>query len=257
MYLIDDNNYGELVERCYQRTDGLPGLLRRDYDKIPFGKMPYTKPFVEAVPIIPQAEWEPRIKAMQGKFIRNLYTGTPAEDSQNGLNYCWSFSLAQAIKGQRNVDGQPHVDLCPESLGRDVNWRNAGNYCGNAIAAAAKYGFCDRSFSPKRYSLSPSTWKAGWETEALNHRVLEWYELGVSGNMWAETVTALLLGHGVYFGINWLSHAMWYSALEIVNGKIAAFTPNTWDEGEEMLLTGSKAVPDEAYVILSTVWEPK
>jgi hypothetical protein len=251
MYIIEDDT--DVTQFAHP---GPPGLLPRDYSAVPIGTMPYCTPFAATVPIIPENEWLPRIRMMEGKFIRSIYTGTPPEDTQNGLNYCWSFSLGQAIKGSRDADGQPHVDLCPESLGRDVNWRNAGNYCGSAIAAAAKWGMCDRSFSPKRYSLSPSTWTKGWEQEALSHRVLEWYELGTV-NMWQEVVTALLLGHGVYFGVNWLSHAMWFSELQIVGEKIGAWTPNTWGDGEDMLLTGAKAIPDEAYVIRSSVWSPK
>lgn len=253
MHVITDQNAASYLNENLARHDGQLGLLPRDYSKIPLGRMPYTSPFSESFPVIPESEWEERCKAMQGRFIRNLYSGTVAEDNQNGLYYCWTFSLSQSIKAARDVAGLPHVDLCAESLGHDVGWRNAGNYCGLAIAAAAKAGMCDRSFSPKRYNLSPKTWKTGWEQEALNHRVTEFWELG-QVNMRQETVSALLYGFSVYVGLNWAGHAMSFQELQWKDGKPAIWTPNTWYDGDDWLLTGSKMVPDEAYVVRTTTW---
>lgn len=253
MHIIDDTNYRQYADQTAERNGGELGLLPRDYSKIPLGEMPYTSPFAETFAIIPEKEWESRIKAMQGRFIKDLYTGTPAEDYQNGLRYCWSFSLSQAIKGARDVAGLPHVDLLAESLGRDVSWKNKGNYCGSAIECAAQYGFCDRSFSPKRFNLSPRTWKTGWEAEALNHRALEWWELG-HVSMRQEVVTALLLGFGVYAGINRFGHAVTFMELRIVDGKLAAWTPNTHGEGQDWLLKNDVWIPDEAYVIRTGTW---
>ena len=255
-WIIDDSNYARFVEQHLDRTGGELGLLPRDYRKVPLSSIPGTSPFTTDFPIIPETEWPDRIKAMQGNFPRHIYTGTPAEDTQNGLRYCWAFSLSQAIKGARDRDGQPKVDLLSESLGRDVNWRSVGNYCGSAIECAAKYGMCDRSFSPKRYNLEPSTWKAGWEAEALNHRVLEWWELGHQ-NMRAETISALLYGFGVFTGLNWAGHAMWFAELQMQGGKPAIWTPNTWGDNEDWLLTGSKMIPDEAFVVRVGCWSEK
>jgi hypothetical protein len=235
--------------------NNLPGLIPRDYQEVPLGSMPYCVPFSAEFPIIPEAEWPARIEAMQGKQIRYLYTGTPAEDYQNGLPYCWTFSLSQDIKATRDRDVLPHVDLLAESMGGSVNWRSSGNYCGAAIKWAAERGMCDRSFSPTRYNLRPSTWRSGWEQEALNHRVTEFWELGKI-NMRQEVCTALLLGFSVYVGLNWAGHAMSFQELLLKNGKYSIWTPNTHGDGQDWLLTGSKMIPDEAYVVRTTTWSP-
>lgn len=253
MHIVDEANYLQFVNEHLTRNDGTLGLIPRDYAAVPLGAMPYTSPFTKAFPIIPESEWPDRIKAMQGRFARNLYTGTPAEDDQDGLPYCWAFSLSQALKAARDADGQPHVDLLAESLGGSVGWRKSGNYCGAAIQWAAEHGFCDRSFSPHRYNLSPSTWKPGWQEEAKNHRVLEWYELG-HVNMRAEVCTALVLGYSVYVGLDWAGHAMCFDELLYHDGKLSIHTPNTWGVGNDWILSGVKMIPSEAYVVASTTW---
>jgi hypothetical protein len=157
------------------------------------------------------------------------------------------------VKFARDRAGLPHVDLLAESLGGAVNWRNKGNYCGAAIKYASEHGICDRSFSPKRYDLDPSTWKSGWEAEALNHKPLEWWELGQQ-NMRLETGTALLLGYSVYVGFNWASHAMSLQELQFDGSKFSVWTPNTHGSGQDWLLSGSRMIPDEAYVVRVCTW---
>ncbi|MCK9569812.1 hypothetical protein M0R72_12785 [Candidatus Pacearchaeota archaeon] len=253
MYFVDDENFQQVLDIHAGITEGQFGLVPRDYDAQPLCSIPHTTPFCESFKLIDKKEWEDRAKAMQGRFIRNAYTGTPEEDSQGRMPYCWAFSLSQAVKGARDRANLPHVDLLAESLGGSVNWRNAGNYCSAAIQYAAEHGFCDRSFSPQRYNLNPRQWKEGWEQEALNHRVDEFWELGHI-DMVKEVSTALLLGFGVYVGLNWLRHAMWFDELQFINGKLTIHTPNTWDVGQDMMLQGQKARPDEAYAIRTATW---
>ncbi len=253
MRIIDDNNWSDVIDEAQNTSEHGFGLIPRDYDEVPLGSMPYTAPFAESMPIIQKSEWADRIKLMEGKQARYAYSGTPDEDNQNGLSYCWSFSLTQSLKACRDREGQPHVDLCAESLGHDVGWRNAGNYCGSAIKAAAEYGFCERSYSNNRYSLNHNAWKAGWEENAKSYRITEWWELG-HGDMLQEAVTALLLGFPVYVGYNWAGHAVCLQEVLVANGKLSFWTPNTWGPGQDWLLTGSKMIPDEAYVPRTTTW---
>lgn len=233
-----------------------PGLIPRDYDAVPFGALPYSAPFAEAMPLIPENEWLDRVKAMAGKFPRQLYSDTvnEAEDFQSRLRYCWAFSLAQAVKLQRRLSGQPHVNLAAVSMGGSVGFQNAGNYCGTAIQWAAEHGICDATFPDSQWSLTPSKWKSGWEAEAKNHRVLEYWELGTSGKMFAEVVTALLSGFCVYTGYNWAGHAIALDELVVVKNEICVSSPNTWNKGNRWTLAGSKKTPNEAYVITSGTW---
>jgi hypothetical protein len=246
-HLITDDNYLFAVEKVAELTDGTRGLLPRDYSKVPMGAIPHTSPFVEAVPIIPESEWPARIAAMQGKWIRYLYPGNAKDDYQNGLGYCWAFSLAQSAMMIRALEGQSYKLLLAESLGYDVNWRNAGNYCSSAIEAAGKTGFCEASYSPARFNLKPSTWKPGWQENGLQYRITEWWELG-NVNMRQEVATAMMLGFPVYTGYNRFSHAIALDECGLDGKTFWVHSPNTHGPGEDWTLKGTVAIPDEAYV---------
>jgi hypothetical protein len=252
-HLIDDTNYLQFLNEHYGRTDGLAGLIPRDYEAIPFGSMPYTAPFSASVPIIPESEWPARIAAMQGRFIRNLYTDTVPDKSQGQLPYCWAWSLCQCIESGRAIAGMPTVSLAPVSLGGSVGFRRQGNYCGAAIEYAAEHGACDDIFPDSQYSLTPSRWRTGWQEEAKNHRVAEFWELG-NTDMWKETVTALLCGFSVYVGYNFWSHAVMLDELVIQGSEICVSGPNSWGPGQRFVLKGSRKVPSEAYVVRTTVF---
>jgi hypothetical protein len=246
--IIDDRNYS---------ANPIPGLLPRDYSVQPFGSLPYTSPFEAAVPLIPESEWIDRLKVMAGKFVRQNYTDTVSDKNQNGLPYCWAWSLAQCAEARRASDGQPYVELAPVSLGGSVHFRKEGNYCGAAIKYAVEHGICDSTFPDSQYSLSPSRWKTGWEDEAKNHKVDEFWELGNSGKMWAETVTALLSGFAVYVGLNWWSHAVMYDELVMQGSELCISGPNSWGPGQRYVLKGSRKIPSEAYVVRSVTFSAK
>lgn len=232
-------------ETILQKQDG---LFPRNYAVFPVGQMPYCTPFEDAFPTIPEAEWPSRIAAMQGKWLRNIYTDTVPDKSQGQLPYCWAWSLIQSVEGCRASEGQPHVELAPVSLGGSVNWRSSGNYCGAAIKYIAEHGCCDATFPDSQYSRTPSRWKAGWEQEALNHRTTEFWEV----DNWQQTVTALLLGFGVYAGYNFWGHAVMLDSLVMSGSEICVSGPNSWGPGQRFVLKGTKKVPSEAYVVRLT-----
>jgi hypothetical protein len=215
--------------------------------------MPFTSPFVEAIPTIPASEWPARIAAMEGRWLQNIYTDTVPDTSQGSLPYCWAWSLTQCVEAQRAVDGQPYVKLAPVSLGGSVNFRNEGNYCGDALAYCVANGICDSTYPDSEWSRTPSKWRTGWQEEAKNHRILEFWEIG----SWAETVTALLLGMGIYAGYNFWSHAVMLDSLVMTGSEICVSGPNSWGPGERFILKGTRKVPSEAYAVRTSVWSPK
>jgi len=147
--LITDANYREFLQQ--QSDAGMVG----------FGALPrQTQPggivgvpmMVEKVPLIPEAEWPDRIRHMTANklWIGDRWKSDPQADYQNGFGYCWAYSLSQAVMAVRAAQGQKFVQLSPESLAEDVNYRNAGNYLDSALEYAAKNGIATRATVPQQ-----------------------------------------------------------------------------------------------------------
>lgn len=253
MHVLNDRNWQEYVHRS-QDAGFLRGALPRQTN---VGGLKCAKPFEEVIKPIPESEWEARIKDITAR------KAWPADHlrvhnytvSQNGLGYCWAYSLASAVTTQRLTAGEPFVELAAESLGGLVNFRNQGGYLDLAIAYAAKNGICDRSFAPQ-YNLRPSTWKTGWQEEALNHRPAEWFDL--DGDSWRYSVSALLSGFVLYIGYDWWGHAVEGVRLVIIDGEICLEIFNSHGDIDDhgfLVIQGSRKVPDlGSFALRTSTW---
>jgi hypothetical protein len=215
----------------------------------------YAATFAESMPLIPESQWKQRIEEQRGKFPRQSYERVkPVLQNQNGLPYCWAYSLTQCVECLRASAGLPYVQLAPESLGGAVGWRRAGNSLDSALQYAVEHGIAARELVPQ-YDLNPRNYKQGWQDDAKKHCVLEWFDGGAK-DRWAETVTSLLSGLPCYVAYNWARHALMASELQIVDGQIAVYLNNTWPagEGDSWLLKGNRAIPDELYVLRSVTY---
>lgn len=239
--VIDDVNFERFLrsERNPLR-DLQPGALPRTTR---VGELPCAP--AGRVKLIPENEWVDRIHAMDAAkaWAQDAYDRVnPVHQYQNGLPYCWAFSLAQCVEIARAVTRQPYVQLGPESLGRAVGWRNVGNSLDSSIRCAAEYGIASRAFI-QEHSRIASRYQEGWEADALNHRVEEWLDLGYH-DVWAETVSVLLTGLPVYVGLRWWMHVVCYTKLVIVGGEICPYTPNTHAPTADVVLKGNRKIPD-------------
>ena len=171
-----------------------------------------------------------------------------------GVHNCWAYSLAQSVMAVRAAQGQPFVQLSPESLAEDVNYRNAGNYLDSALAYAAKNGIATRATVPQ-HKIKESQWDAAYKEERTHYIPSEWWDLD-GRDVWRSTVTALLLGYGCYVGYDFWSHAVWLDRLRIGdNGKIEVHTPNSHGPGQDVWLAGSKAIPSMgSFVLRAVTW---
>lgn len=254
MLIIGDRNWQEYLHQ--QEDAGFRGgALPRQTN---VGGLKCAKVYEEVIKPIPESEWEGRIKeAIERKAFPSAHLRAAKPDykpTQNGLNYCWAWSLCGTMLVQRLTVGLSFIELAPESLGGDVNFRNAGNYLDSALAYAAKNGACERSFVPTMYSLRPSTYKTGWQDNALNHRPTEWFDL--DGNSWVNTVSALLSGFPLYVGYDWWSHAVCLVGLVIIDGEICPEVFNSHADGI-IVLSGSRKVPDlGSFAQRTTTWPP-
>ena len=255
---ITDSNFREVVERSKQAGFTAGALPRRSKVgelKIRVGDEMFAVPmFSKQVPLIPQSEWQSRIRAMEAAaaFIGQRWKSDTKADFQNGLGYCWAYSLAQSTMACRAAMGQNFVQLSAESLAQCVGYRNRGYYLDDALKYAAENGIASRLYVPQ-HKISKDQWDAGYLDDRQNYMPAEWWDLG-GADVWAETVTALLLGYGCYVGYDWWGHAVFLDRLRIgTNGKIEVHTPNSHGDGNDAWLAGNRAIPSMGSFVLRSV----
>ena len=238
LYITDDN-YADVVAES-EANGFVAGALPRQTE---VGGLACAPVFAEQVPLIPQSEWNDRIARMtaSGSFIGQRWKSDPKADYQNGLSFCWAYSLAQSGMAVRAIMSQPFVQLSAESLAECTGYRNAGYYLDRAIEYAANKGIASRLTVPQN-KITVSQWDPKYADERQNYMPLEWWDLG-GKDVWAETVTALLQGWGCYVGYSWWRHAVFLDMLRVNNGKIEVHTPNSHGPGNDAWLSGSKAIP--------------
>lgn len=250
-FVIDPS---QAADEAQKRTQGLTGLLPRE---LPMGGVVCAAPLSEAMPLIPKIEWADRIKAMDAsrgwvndrRRALSARLGKSVVKDQDGLGYCHVFALTNCVEALRDREGLPYVELAPESLGGVVGWQNAGGMMDADIAWAARHGIAARKFCPP-WKHNPTQFVAGWQESAVLHAPTEWFELGSSGDMWGEVVTALLLGMPLYAGWAWWSHSVMGGKLVVIDGEVCLEIENSWGDWGAAgygVLKGSKKVPSEGY----------
>ena len=218
--------------------------------------------------IIPRSEWADRIRAGQGSNVYQamLAAGVKSKDQMN-LNYCWVFGSVRAVEARRLMLGLPHVEKSPESVGGPATgWRNVGGYAGQAFDQLQSGGACDASFLDKPCSLTPSRWKKGWEANARDCEVVDWYNMDGSdgGPMYDEVITCLLNDYPVAAGLGWWGHLVAFiGAVLLPDSTVGILFQNSWLQGDWprvgdngfAILTESRATPDGAAApIFSNDW---
>jgi hypothetical protein len=217
------------------------------------GKLEGVPLFADAIPLIPESEWIPRIQAMNAAraFPRYIYEEKkPVHQYQDGHPLCWAYSLTQAVE----MSDENYVQLAPESIVGVAGWRDTGFYCDRAIQWAMEHGIAERSFVPQ-YSLRTANYKTGWQQNALRHRPIEWFDLGAR-DMKAECITALLSGFAIYTGYNRFGHAITLDEAVVRGTDIGLGSPNTWREKlDRWTLFGAVSIPDEAFAVRTLAYE--
>jgi hypothetical protein len=244
--IVTDSNWREHLR---------PDLYRSMPSRVPVGGLQCaSRIYADEIPLIPEVEWKERIEEKTAKksWPQDRYDAfNPKLQYQNGLPYCWAFSLAQAVEIKRALNNLPYIQLGPESLGGSVGWRSAGNYLDAALEWAAKYGIAPRSMVPE-HSRTPSRYDPQWETARALFKPEEFWDgnRGDREHRFAQMVTMLLSDEcAPYIGLNWWSHAVVYSKLVIERGEICPYTPNSHGEGQDRILSGSRKYPDDLYGI--------
>jgi len=266
IYRIDcDKQWESLRNRSLALQRGEKGALPR---RTIYGAAPGLIPFGEAYPdkLVDPKDYKEIVQRCHDKKIFPVYhqhnTWAPKgfRWNQNGLNYCWAWSLTgnfmdcQAVEGKRKVGD---VILAPTSLGFTVGWKNAGNYLDSAIQGTIKRGIAPASHVPDFLSHNPKTFLPGWEEEAFKNRLSPDDVWDTDRNkMIQHAITILSMGVSGYIAYNWWSHALGCVGViwdESQTNNLVWQIRNSHDEDDIIEMTGSKAVPDELYGIRASM----
>ena len=251
--IIDDTNFSQVVS-----VD--PQLHGRGRIPPPKGfSSAVTSPFEGEVPIIPKSEWDDRIEEMERTKTRlsDLIqrSGVEVKD-QNGTNYCWINAPTWTIEVTRAIQGEPHRELSPASVGAKIKrFRNVGGWGTEGLEYIAEHGVVPETLWPanainRRYD-TPEAWE-----EAKKYRCLDWAELPADN---LEVLFSYLFARiPVAVGYNWWSHEVTaVDPVKLSNGRYGLRIGNSWGAGWSDngygVLTGRKMYPDDAVAPRSVV----
>lgn len=261
-FVVDDDNAATFCPGPEQRPliDGerkLCGRIPRDYERQPYGSLPYLKTF--DLPLIPRDEWTDRIEEMEKTKTRLsdlwLAQGIKCLD-QNGTNYCWANAVVSTILMLRARMGEPYEPLSPASVAAQVkNYRNVGGWGGEALQWIIDHGVASAAVWPpnaiNRTYKTPES-----DADAATRKVTKWLEL--QSRNFEQLMTCLLNRIPVAVGLNWWSHEV--CALDPVvtaPGKFGTRDVNSWggsygDHGL-FVLAEAKATQDDGVAPLVTM----
>lgn len=257
-----DRNWGALF-RPYRTHDGAAECLPRAtvYGSAPAVAMGLTPMADFPRSIITPDEFKPLIAEAHAQKRFPLYhqarAGVFAPGWMQGrYGLCWAYGLAAAVMGARALQGLPPRRLAPFSLAWLVRWQNAGFYPDRAIAGANERGIATADFVPE-YNLDPSSYKPGWEADALRYRPLEWWDTRRDSelSMIAQCLTMLHVGTPLYVAYhNWggsrRGHALECVGMlwdETERNNVVWLLRNSHDEPGPIEVAGTNSVPDEAF----------
>ena len=178
--------------------------------------------------------------------------------NQNGLNYCWTWSITAALMDLRSREGKDTVLLSPVSLGWTVGWRNNGNYLESGIAGLRERGVCEMSYTPDEHSRDPNSFKNDWDVNSIQYRLDEVWDCDnrSKATMIQHAITVLKTGTPLYVAYNWWGHAVECVGVrwdESQVNNLVWLIRNSHGEDELLQLAGHRAVPDEAYGLRSSL----
>jgi len=257
----DDTNY-RLLLRGNHTSDGSPQCLPRQTrygspEALRCGLVPLTD-YPDL--LVQPADYKEVITACHEQKIFPHYheerAGLLKGWNQDGYGFCWAYGITASVMDCRAIEGKKPVLLSPFSLGWLTGWSNQGYYCDRAIAGARDRGIASQEYVPQ-YNLRPSTFKSGWEQDALNYRALEWWDTRYSSEsaMVQQMITILATGRPCYVAFNWWSHALMVTGVNFntsVRNNVEVVLRNSHGEQDPIILTGTRAVPDELYGVRAT-----
>lgn len=260
----NDSNYRELI-RPPQTSDGSPQIMARrtaygsltaeSYGMVPVTDYPDIVPdWSELKDWIAACEEEKVFPVAHSREKGIFKDGF----DQDGLGYCWAWSAAGTLMTCRGAENQETVQLAPNSLGWLVGWQNQGYYLDATIKGMRERGVASREFVPGEHDINPKNFKSGWEEDALKYRVLSWWDTKRSSSTQdfiCQCLGIMATGRPLYVAYNWWGHAVQVHGVkwdESEENNLVWFIQNSHGDDDIIEMTGSRAIPDEAYGVRST-----
>lgn len=262
-YNVDDLSVVSRMLRPAATEDGKPQALPRTWeygsDKAEAAGFRGALDYPDLLP--DQKDWKEIIAECHADKRFPMYwrrdSALPKKPNQNGLGHCWNYGITHSAEDRSLIQfGMDKAKiLAGNSLAWLVNWKNKGYYLNETVAGAMSRGIASREYCPE-YELNPRNFKAGWEDDALNHRVAAdgaWDTTWREGKtkFIAQCLAILKTGTPLYIAHNWWGHALEVTGLlwdESVANNLVWVHFNSHADGE-IELTGDRGVPDEAYGI--------
>ena len=227
-----------------------PTGLKLAFRTTPFGAIEGAPAFPSEM-LVPQSEWEARIKDMADSKSRLSdicdQAGLKCKD-QGQTNYCWANAPTHCIEILRCVQNQNMVSLSPASVAAVIkNYQNVGGWGEEALRFIVDNGAVPTSMWPdnaieRKYDTAETK-----EVRKL-YRVTEWWEL--RPRTVSELISCLINRIPVAVGYNWWGHEVTAVDPVWVNGAIGIRIRNSWGMvwGSKgyATLTGQRMLPDDA-----------
>lgn len=219
---------------------------------------------VEAVPdvLVPKDSFKEviqRCEAEKSFPLHHMYASwcpKGTKYNQNGLSYCWTFSGTACLMTVRAAEAKPFISLAPVSMGYLVGWKNQGNYLESYIQGAREKGVCPGDFAS--LDNRSGTWSS-LDGERSKYRIRTVWDTNPragDATMVQHCLSILAYGRPLFGAWNWWSHAVMVVGMrwdESLLNNVAFILRNSHNEDDVIELTGSRAVPDEAYGFIDTV----
>jgi hypothetical protein len=186
--------------------------------------------------------------------LYHCYKWRPAgfKYNQDGIGYCWTWSGTGCMMTTRAAENRPLVKLAPVSMGYLVGWKDEGNYLESYIRGAREQGVCP---SPDGDINSLNRSSAYWENvgERGKYRLDKVWDTRANA-MEQHCVSILCYGRSLYIAYSWWGHAVELVAVRYNGSTMEWVISNSHNEADVITLTGSRAIPSEAYAFVSTVF---
>ncbi len=248
----DDDNTMKYAEAPDGMGRGLLLDMRgpNDYE---YGE--FAAPFPAEL-IVPQSEWEARIKEMEEQKTRmsdRIRQAKLDHKDQASTNYCWINAPVHCVEINRMQQNQKPVTLSPASAGAKIkNFRNVGGWGLEGVKFLAQNGCVPVSKWPanaidKKYD-TPENAKL-----ALDYIVKEWVELKPRN---VEQMISLLLRRiPLAGGYNWWRHEVTNCDPVWIDGGPAVRIRNSWKGWGDYgfgILQGNKMLADDLVGLLNS-----
>lgn len=244
--VIGDNNYLDYMPSPVTHPEGY-GLVPRNFGANPLGSIAPMASFKMLTwpEIIDRAEYNEENKCRTSDILRRRKFFT---SNQGRTNFCWMHGWVNGMKATAIIQNIPLPDLSAASAAAPCkNFQNSGGWGGESGEWLTKYGVATMQHYPAN-EISRSLYTQSVKDNALLHRIEEWEDLD-SKDMQA-ICSAMVQNILCPVAFNWWRHLL-LGVDPIITGPRSADMRllNSHNDADFIVLTGSRAIPDDTQCI--------